>query len=133
MCNKTPVVDAEAPVWGPKGHPTTREKQDFDTWVEEHRVCRKPLTPLQQLKRDFVVSYDFERHKRGCLRDAISYAQALKSGGWRITVRGKPTPQDKDEALGVLRRWTKRHTKSVRLTVPVLRQVINFVYDNREL
>ena len=82
----------------------------------------------QEKIQSLVDEFDVCREKRIHIRDAISYARALKSGG---AILGRKA--SREETVGKISRWTERRNTRKRLWHSEVEVIIGFVYGDPEL
>ncbi len=92
------------------------------------KLTRDPQHPNQEKIRSLVGKFDVCREKRMHIRDAISYARALKSGGAILGYKA-----GRDEAVGKISRWTRRRSPRKKLRHSEVEAIIDFVYADPAL
>ena len=86
-----------------------------------------PLHPNQDKITCFATENSVSYEYRMELRDAVSYARALKCGGWKLPI----LEASRYKAFTVVDRWNRR--RAARLTPRLIEAVVEFVYNDPEL
>ena len=96
---------------------------------DQREILLENRTPPQKEINAFVGRYNFEFEKRVHMRDAISYAQSIKGGGWKVPARAGGYAS----AINVLTKWNMKKSDAIRLTVPQVEAVVELVYSSENL
>lgn len=89
------------------------------------KPTRDRVHPNVEKIQFLVGSFGVCHQKRMHIRDAISYARALKSGG--AILRHKAS---REEAIGKILRWNRRRSARKRLQHSEVETIVDFVYGD---
>lgn len=89
-----------------------------------------PIHPNQAKVTEFVESFGVSKKLVSRMRDAVSYARATKTGGWRVR-DGVGQRLCMRDARIQINKWDARYKE--RLGELIIKQVVDFVYKDSNL